>query len=229
MLKKVGRAEWIRRLIGELLAAWLVFVWRTNKVVYDPPDCYDRIRPDLPVLVAMWHGQHFMAPFVRPKGWDVRVMISRSVDGEINAVAAKRLGMGLIRASGGRNAREIKKRGGVRGFLEVLRALREGGSVALTADVPKVSRVVGDGIVQLAERSGRPIMPIAFASSRRRDFDTWDKSTLNLPFGRCAIVLGDLIPPPKDETEREAVRQAVAAGLDAVTARAHELVDRRHG
>jgi lysophospholipid acyltransferase (LPLAT)-like uncharacterized protein len=227
MLKRIGRSDGVRRLIGETLAAYLLFVRRTNPLALEPADMYERVKAELPVIVAMWHGQHFMMPFARPDGWDVRVMISRSGDGEINAIAASRLGMGLIRASGSQQAKQILKRGGVRGFLEVLKALKEGASVAITADVPKgPARVAGEGIVALAERSGRPIVPMAIATSRRIDLDTWDKATVNLPFGRAALVMGAPIAPPAGEAEREAVRRAVEAGLNDATARAYAIADR---
>lgn len=229
MLKRLGRSEAVRRLLGEAMAAYLTLVRRTGPLVCEPADHRAYMAPNAPFIAAMWHGQHFMTPFVRPPDWDVRVMISRSGDGEINAIAAKRLGMGLIRASGGQTEAQVRKRGGVRGFLEVVRALKKGATVVVSADVPKgPARVAGEGIVMLAEVSGRPILPMAFATSRRLTLNSWDKATVNLPFGRSALVWGDLIPPPKGADERPAARKAVEAALDAVTRRAHDIVDRRH-
>lgn len=231
MLKRLSQSAGVRRVIGESLAGYLTFVARTSRpLVVDPPDAYDRVRHMVPFVVAMWHGQHFMVPFGRPADIEVRVMISRSGDGEINAVAAERLGMGLIRASGGRTGAQVRKRGGVRGFLEMVRTLEQGISVAMTADVPKgPARVAGEGIVAIAEASGRPVVPVAFATSRRIELDTWDRMALHLPFGRSAFVIGDPVAPPAGPHEREAARRHVAAGLDAVTKRAYDLVDRRNG
>ena len=65
-----------------------------------------------------------------------------------------------------------------------LTALKEGYNVAMTADVPKVARVAGLGVVKLAQHSGRPIYPVAMASSRRIELDNWDRSAINLPFSR---------------------------------------------
>jgi lysophospholipid acyltransferase (LPLAT)-like uncharacterized protein len=230
MLKRLSQSDGVRRFVGETLARYLQFVRRTSPLTLDPPDLYERVRPHEPFIVTMWHGQHFMVPFGRPEPIEVRVMISRSGDGEINAIAASRLGMGLIRASGGKTGAQVRKRGGVRGFLEMVRTLENGISVSMTADVPKgPARVAGPGIVAVAERSGRPILPVAFATSRRIDLNTWDRMTLNLPFGRSAFVVGEPIPPPADESEREIVRERVKTALDAVTARAYALVDRKDG
>jgi len=230
MLKRFSQSAGVRRRIGGALASYLTFVARTSPLVLDPPDGLDRARRHVPFIVAMWHGQHFMVPFGKPTDLEVRVMISRSGDGEINAVAAERLGMGLIRASGGRNGAQVRKRGGVRGFREMVRTLEEGISVAMTADVPKgPARVAGAGIVAIAEASGRPILPVAFATSRRLELDTWDRMALNLPFGRSAFVIGDAIAPPAGSGEREIVRLRVQDGLNAVTKRAYDLVDRHNG
>ena len=49
-----------------------------------------------------------------------------------------------------RAGKDPDRKGGVGAFREMLDALAQGYSVALTADVPKVSRIVGLGIVMLA-------------------------------------------------------------------------------
>lgn len=232
MIKRYGRHPAILKGVGSLLASYLKFVKRTNRFVIEPAGVYDELLPDLPVIVAMWHGQHFMTPFTRPEGWSVKVMISRSADGEVNAVAASKLGLGLIRASGSQKAHQISKRGGMRGFIEAMRALKEGHSVALTADVPKgPARVAGQGIVQLAKHSGRPILPVAVATSRSIELNSWDKASINLPFGKGSIAFGDLIhvSPDADEDALEQARASVEAGLNATTRHAYELVGRDDG
>ena len=63
----------------------------------------------------------------------------------------------------------------------------------MIADIPHgTPREAGLGIVTLARLSGRPIVPWRIATSRRKVLEkSWDKTTINLPFGRCAIVVGD--------------------------------------
>jgi lysophospholipid acyltransferase (LPLAT)-like uncharacterized protein len=111
----------------------------------------------------------------------------------------------------------------------MLDALASDFNVALTADVPKVARRAGPGIVKLAQLSGRPIFPVAVATSRRIELNNWDRSAFNLPFGRMAIVVGDpvRVPADADDAAFESARQQVQRGLDAVTARAYAIVDRR--
>ena len=80
-----------------------------------------------------------------------------------------------IRGSGAHNG-EFHRKGGASAFAEMLEALQQGYNVALTADVPKVARVAGLGVVKLAQHSGRPIYAVAIASSRRIELDNWDRS-----------------------------------------------------
>src|ERR1700757_2778462 len=173
-MKRIAASPAVQETVGTLGACYLKLVWHTSRVTLEPPTIYETVKT--PAIIAMWHGQHFMMPFIKKKDADHRakVLISRHRDGEINARAAMRLGIGTIRGSGAHNG-EFHRKGGAVAFTEMLEALNEGYNVALTADVPKVSRVAGMGVVKLAQHSGRPIYPVAIATSRRIEFDNWDK------------------------------------------------------
>jgi lysophospholipid acyltransferase (LPLAT)-like uncharacterized protein len=101
--------------------------------------------------------------------------------------------------------------------------------MALTADVPKISRVAGFGIIKLARESGRPIYPVAMATSRRLEFDSWDHAAINLPFSRGAMVVGEPIRVAADADPEalEAARSALERSLNALTERAYVIVDRK--
>jgi lysophospholipid acyltransferase (LPLAT)-like uncharacterized protein len=226
--RRLGETRWVQAALGMLAAHYLRLVWRTAHFTIEPADFYDRVAPDLPVIIAMWHGQHFMMPFVKRAEHRVKTLISRHRDGEVNAIIAERLGVGTVRGSGTHGGRHDRK-GGAAAFRAMLSALGEGCNMALTADVPKVARVCGVGIVKLSRASGRAIYPVAVATSRRIELANWDRSSLNLPFGRGAIVAGDPIRVPRnaDDAALESYRSMVKTKLDAATARAYDIVDRR--
>ncbi|WP_131115748.1 lysophospholipid acyltransferase family protein [Lichenihabitans psoromatis] len=228
MLKKLGRTRPVQETAGFLASVYLRLVKATNRFVQDPPDFLDAIGPDLPVIAAMWHGQHLMIHYAWPKGARVSALISRHRDGEINAVILRRFGVRAIRGSGG-EASKSRRRGGGAALLSMTRALREGQTIVMTADVPKVARQAGLGIVALARLSGRPIYPIAVVTSRRYDFKSWDRASLGKPFGNGAMVLGDPIRVDRDADADalERARRAVEDGLDAVHTRAYALVGGR--
>ena len=227
LVKQLAGSRAVQKTLGVAAAEYLRLVWKTSRVVLDPPDIYERMANELPVILAMWHGQHFMIPFVKRPEHRAKVLISRHRDGEINAIAAERLGVGTIRGSGAHSG-EFARKGGVGAFKEMLSALEEGYSLALTADVPKVSRIAGRGIVMLARVSRRPILPVAVVTSRRIELKNWDRSTIGLPFGRMALVAGDLIHVPEADTaDLEGHRKQVEDGLNAVVQRSYEIADRR--
>jgi hypothetical protein len=80
----------------------------------------------------------------------------------------------------------------------------------------------------LARESGRPIMPFAMATSRFVRLDNWDRTTINLPFGRGALVGGDVImvPPDSDAETMETLRAQLEATLNEATRRAYAQVGR---
>lgn len=225
--RRLARAPWVQKTVGVLAAEYLRLVHLTSSLVTEPGDIYERAGPDLPIILAMWHGQHFMAPFIKKEGYRAKTLISRHRDGEMNAIAAEWLGVETIRGSGD-HGREFHRKGGVGAYRQMLQALDEGYNVALTADVPKISRVAGPGIVRLARDSGRPIYPVAIASSRRIELNNWDRSAINLPFSRMAGVVGEPIrvAADADDATLELARKAVEDKLNAATARAYAIVDR---
>jgi lysophospholipid acyltransferase (LPLAT)-like uncharacterized protein len=214
--------------LGRMLAGYLRLVQRTNRIVFEPADIYDHVRPELPVIFAMWHGQHIMIPFARPDWMPACSLVSRHGDGGFNAVALRELGIGAIRGSGALG-KKIREKGGASAFLAMVRRLAAGDTMVLTADVPKRARIVGPGIIALARASGRPIRAVAVVTSRRIDFNSWDRASIGLPFGRCAIVVGEpiLVARDADEAAQESARLALQASLDDVHARGYALVGSR--
>jgi lysophospholipid acyltransferase (LPLAT)-like uncharacterized protein len=228
LLRNTLRSSWFQRAVGFLAAEYLRLVWVTNKFTFEPPHVYDMVEPRQPAIFAFWHGQHFLTPFIKNKeSHRAKVLISRHRDGEFNAIAVERLGVGTIRGSGDHGS-AFHRKGGVGAFKEMVRALEENYNVALTADVPKRSRVVGLGIIMLARESGRPIMPFAMATSRFIRLDNWDRTTINLPFGRGALVGIEeiFVPPDADAETMEQLRLKLEVYLNEATRRAYAQLGR---
>lgn len=226
----IGRPA-VQATITGLVVNYLRFVNATSRPVYDPSDPYLLHAALAPVIFTMWHGQHFMLPFLRKFDLDVRVLISKHRDGELNARIAEKLGVGAIRGSTARNPSRMFEKGGLGGFREMMAALDDGAFVCMTADISNLApRRAGLGIVALAKASGRPIVPVAYATSRRIDLTSWDRSTLNLPFSRSACAVGEIVEVPRDADDAtlEAKRQAVEDALNEATRRAYAIVDRRN-
>ena len=158
------------------------------------------------------------------------MLISKHRDGEFNAIAAERLGIATIRGSGDHGG-AFHRKGGVGAFREMVQALADGWNIATTADVPKRARVAGLGVIMLARDSGRPILPFAMVTSRYIRLKNWDSTTINLPFGRGAVVGIDAVevPPDADAETMEKLRQQVETYLNEATRLAYAKVGRPEG
>lgn len=230
LLRNLGRSRWVQHAVGYTAAEFLRFVWLTNRFTLDPPEVYKNVEPDMPVIIAFWHGQHFMMPFLKLEQYSAKVLISRHRDGEINAIAAARLNVGAVRGSGDHGT-EFHRKGGVGAFKMMLRTLEEKINMALTADVPKIARKAGLGIIMLARESGRPILPVAIATSRFKRLNNWDRTVIHLPFGRGVIAAGEIlwVPPDADGETMQKLRAQLEERLNEVTSRAYRLVGRDEG
>jgi hypothetical protein len=228
MWRTLRRSEVVRRSLGYTLAGYFWSVARSARFEIEPADIYEIAEREMPIILTFWHGQHFLAPFIMKSHHRAKVLISRHADADINAIAAEALGVGTIRGSGATNARDFHRKNAVGAMREMIDALAEGINVAMTADVPKISRVAGRGVVALARHSGRPIYPVAIATNRRIVAKSWDRASIDLPFARGGAVAAEPIrvAPDADAAGLEAARKLVQERLDAATARAEKLAGR---
>jgi 3-deoxy-D-manno-octulosonic-acid transferase len=195
-------------------------------VLRDPPDTGAKLFSHHPQILAIWHGQFVMVPMIKPeKHADIAIMVSRHADAEVLVNTLQRFGMRSVRGAGAGYRR--KDRGGAAALRSALRALKCGATFAMTADAPPgPARRAGEGIVIIGKISGRPIVPCAIATNRYVAFNSWSAFTVNLPFSKMAIVVGDpiLVPHEAGPSELEAARLTVERGLNEVTKRAYALV-----
>jgi lysophospholipid acyltransferase (LPLAT)-like uncharacterized protein len=225
----LAKSRLAKGLITSFFAQALRFIRLTNPLVAGSAKLTGAYESEEPGIIALWHGQHLLAPVFYPSRRGLVAMVSRSADAELNAMVVEKFGIQTVRGSGGRHGGRHLDKGGARALVALKKALDAGKNVAMIADIPHGKpRDAGMGIVLLARLSGRPIVAAAIATSRRKVLErSWDKTTISLPFGRSAIAVGDLIYVPKDadEAEMERKRQQLTEMLNAATAKAYALVD----
>ncbi len=110
----------------------------------------------------------------------------------------------------------------------MLKYIRANEYVAITPDGPRGPAMrASTGIISTARLSGAPIVPITYATRRRRLMQTWDRFHLPLPFSEGIFIWGEplTVPTDADEAALEAARALLEARLNALTAEA----DRRMG
>ena len=146
-----------------------------------------------PVIVLIWHGRLFLAPyFFRKKG--MVAMVSPSEDGEIVVRVASGWGYKFVRGSGSHSV--------VRAWVEMKRELEQGGAVAYVPDGPKgPSREMKMGAIKLAQQTGAYLVPFTFSATKKKLLRSWDKFMMFYPFGRVVVMLGRPLTVPADATD----------------------------
>src|SRR5512145_186063 len=206
---------------GALVARYVRFVGASCRQTAEMTVRWQEHAHHHPCIAAMWHGQFLLLPLVKQPGFEVDIMLARHRDAELMGAVLRRFGMRLIRGAGAGGRR--KDRGGVHAFRAAVHALREGRTVGMTADVPGgEARRVGLGIVMIARQSGRPVVPLAIATTRYWALNTWSRMTVNLPWSHLGFAVGEAVYVPREASgdELEACRLAVEASLNEATKQA---------
>jgi lysophospholipid acyltransferase (LPLAT)-like uncharacterized protein len=166
--------------------------WRTCRVVrVDGAEHLDQALAKAPSLVPCYWHQHqlFCGKYLvdqRARALAVGWLISPSVDGELGAMMVHRIGGRVIRGSSSHT--------GARALRDYYQALvHDGVSPVVTPDGPRGPRFkFKPGAILLAQMSGRPMLPMAYAASRAW-LVKWDKFVIPVPFARISIAIG----PPR--------------------------------
>lgn len=162
-------------------------------------------------IYAFWHARQAFLTYLHAHD-RIHPLISRSKDGEIIAKVCRHFGLVPARGS--------SSRGGMEAMRELLRWIEQGERVGVTPDGPKGPREqVQDGILYLAQKTGVPIVPVAYGARRRWVFGSWDAFILPKPFNTIAMAYGEPLRVNAGDDLSERAR-VLKAALDAVT---HEV------
>lgn len=174
-------------------------------------------RSDRPAIYAFWHARLMMMPYARGRAWHGYMLISEHRDGGLIADAMHLLGVKTVRGS--------STRGGARALRAMIRSAREqGASLGITPDGPRgPAEKVKPGVVVLAKRTGLPVIPVCYATSRHWRARSWDRFYVPRPFSRGVIVYGRPVWIDSHEPISEAMER-VQLAMDQVRKRADEYV-----
>lgn len=201
-----------RRLLYRFLVALtrviLEVLWRTARLtVIGESGLSKAVTEHGTVIPVCWH-QHLLicaryAVAGRIGEFKPGFLISPSVDGEAPTMLAESYGACVIRGSSTYT--------GTRAIRQLCKALsRERLSPLITPDGPRGPRFeFKAGTLMVAQLSGVPVVPLAYAARPARVLKTWDKFILVAPFARIVIAVGtpQLVPRDMDEAQREVLRE----------------------
>lgn len=196
--------------------AWLVFAverfvtatlrceWRDYSGLVDAPI-------GQPVIFCLWHNRLAISMLVhRRYPRRLAALVSASKDGALLAAVLGTFGVAQVRGSSSRR--------GPQALLELTSRAEIGYDLAVTPDGPKGPRyVVQKGIIDLAQVTGLPIIPVTCNTRRKICLKSWDGFQIPLPFSRCELILNEpiLVPREAGEAKREEMRLDLEGSLRA--------------
>lgn len=218
MFKRLMRSEFMQSVIGGLIALWMTFVKYTTRWDILHADRAEPVISSGDGLIALTFHSRFL---LLTSAWKKRfqhphVLISRSRDGAVVAWTCRWLGLSTVRGSA-KNAAKTKVKGGGKAGREILDAIENGGCIVITPDGPRGPRQrVPVGPLRLAKLSGAPILPCTFAVTNRKQFKSWDRFVLPLPFGRGKIIWGTPVHVSDNasDAEIETIRARIEAEMN---------------
>jgi lysophospholipid acyltransferase (LPLAT)-like uncharacterized protein len=178
-------------LAGAAGALTLSSLLGTTRVQPVNAEAYEQFhRRGLPVVFALWHGR-LLPPTYRHRHKEIVTLASRSGDGEYITRVLHHWGFDVVRGS--------SSRGGDTALRELIRKVRSGKSVAITADGPRGPREqMKHGVLQIAQITGAPLVAVGSAASRSWRLNSWDSFMVPKPFSKLRVVYGDAVFIPRD-------------------------------
>jgi lysophospholipid acyltransferase (LPLAT)-like uncharacterized protein len=219
-LRQFVRSDWLRRVLCYAIHLHIRFVYATNRWSVEGAEHPRRLRENgQPFILAFWHGRLMMIPMAWRRLAPIHMLISSHRDGRIIADAVAHFGVQSVAGS--------TSRGGTAALRAMVKHLAAGDCVGITPDGPSgPAMVASSGIVNVARLARAPIVPIVFASSRRKVLRTWDRMHVAGPFGRGVFIWGEPIHVEHDldEAAVERARQRIEQVMNDMTALAESRV-----
>lgn len=169
-----------------------------------------RGRTNLPdrFIYSIWHDS-LLLPTAHFGGPDLAVLISQHADGQVLGGLITAMGMEMVCGS--------TTRGGVEAVRQLLRPDHKWRNLAVTPDGPRgPRRVVQQGIIYVASRTGMKIVPVGVGYRRPWRLGSWDRFAVPRPLTPARCILGEpmAIPANLRSAGLEEYRVRVQAEMD---------------
>jgi hypothetical protein len=171
-------------------------------------------------MLVFWHEALPLAMWCYRRR-EYHTLTSYSYDGEIIARVVGSFGLRALRGS--------SSRGGHDALIRMEATIKQRVTIALTPDGPRgPRRKLKAGAAVLGERTGVPVVPVAFAVTRCWRMKSWDRMVFPKPFSTILCEYGEPVWPGavqgrepvearRDEIERalNSVQERLESGIGA--------------
>jgi lysophospholipid acyltransferase (LPLAT)-like uncharacterized protein len=200
--------RWHQRLGAAILYFLLRVLTLTLRCRWTDRSGYFVTPPPGPANYCIWHNRLALSMLIyfryihkRSHSAGLAAMVSASRDGGFLAGVLERFGVQPIRGSSSRR--------GAQALRELTTWARRDYDLAITPDGPRGPAFVAqEGVIALAQLTGRPIIPVSFHANWKIRLNSWDRFQIPLPFSRVEFFFDKPIHVPREATpaDRETLR-----------------------
>ncbi|MBC8313503.1 MAG: lysophospholipid acyltransferase family protein [Candidatus Cloacimonetes bacterium] len=179
----------LAQIFGPILIKFLIGSLRIKRI--NKQNIFDAKNEFGSVIYAFWHNRLLTLSYAH-RFENIRILVSKHQDGEYISRAAAGLGYTSVRGS--------TKKGGMRAMVELVRASKKY-DIGITPDGPRGPKEqIQDGILYLAYKTGKPIIPASCDSKKKWVLNSWDNFIIPKPFSETKIIYGQpILVSNKDE------------------------------
>ena len=194
--KKILKNFVVQCFLGFFTSMYIYFVKFTSKIHYEnlsiPKEFW---KNNEPFILAFWHNQLMMISFSWMIKKKINILASGHSDGRFGAIVGKYFNLNNIQTSNKTKMMSLRP---------IFKLLKENKYIGITPDGPRGPKEeVSEGIIKIAKKSGVPIIPIGFWSSKNLQLKSWDSFLITLPFSKCSFVWSKPIKIPFDLKEKK--------------------------
>ena len=198
LTKNILKKPFVIRSLSSLISLYINFVFRTSKWQWLNNDAINKLlETKTPAIICFWHNRLLMLSkaWIGPQN-KVHMLISAHRDGLLIAETMKHFNILTVAGS--------SSKGGTQALRNLIKLLKNGDWVGVTPDGPRGPRFKArGGIVQIAKLSGCPIIPVSYATTKRKVLNSWDRFVFCFPFSKGVFIAADPIYVPSTASDKE--------------------------
>lgn len=180
-----------------------------------PPETEELLKKEGGFILAGWHNQilsltyHCSAYLQKKRKIKVTPLVSHSKDGEYIYETFLRFGMESVRGS--------SSRGGAAGFRALLKTIKEKNVPIFTPDGPRGPIYkVQQGVIQISQITGVPIVCFNSVYDRYHEFKSWDKHRFPKLFAKQWILYSKPFYVLKEEQGKDYMQELESIMLEQI-------------
>lgn len=220
--RRIENSERLAAALAAVAGSYLAFCDRTTDWQVTGQAELEAALQDGPVLLVMWHERSIMGALHWPvHAGPLSSLYANSPIGRVSGALQRRVGLQPMQMS--------DKTTNIAASRQVLKRVRDGVSIGMTGDGPLgPALALKDAPLEWARVTGMPVFAYAFATTKGRRLDSWDRMLVPKAYGKGAKVFARFdrdLPRKTDPAATEALRADLAEFLTTVTTRADALLD----